>query len=174
MSNISSSSVDSAVDRPQIIITIDVGSSSVRSSAYYYASCWRDDDDDDSGAGGSGTLIPSSSPSIISMASASRPHRSVQPNTGKIALQGGGGEDGPSLMDLVDQCVDETLRKLRAELFDRDQQQWEVLGIGFSTFVMNLVGVSADGDVVGEEASISYACNSAAVGKEVQALKRYA
>jgi gluconokinase len=143
------SSVDNVVDRPQIIITIDVGSSSVRSSAYALHS--------------GGTLSPS-------MASASRPKRSVQPNTGKIVLKGVG--DSPSLMDLVDQCVDETLRKLR-ELFDRDQQ-WEVLGIGFSTFVMNLVGVSVDGEVVGEEASISYACNSAAVGEEVQALKRYA
>jgi gluconokinase len=143
------SSVDNVVDRPQIIITIDVGSSSVRSSAYALLS--------------GGTLSPS-------MASASRPKRSVQPNTGKIVLKGVG--DSPSLMDLVDQCVDETLRRLR-ELFDRDQQ-WEVLGIGFSTFVMNLVGVSVDGEVVGEEASISYACNSAAVGEEVQALKRYA
>jgi gluconokinase len=130
------SSVDNVVDRPQIIITIDVGSSSVRSSAYALHS--------------GGTLSPS-------MASASRPKRSVQPNTGKIVLKGVG---------------DSPLRKLR-ELFDRDQQ-WEVLGIGFSTFVMNLVGVSVDGEVVGEEASISYACNSAAVGDEVQALKRYA
>lgn len=145
----SSSSVDNVVDRPQLIITIDVGSSSVRSSAYALHS--------------GGTLS-------ASMASASRPQRSVQPNTGKIVLKGVG--DSPSLMDLVDQCIDETLRKLR-ELFDRDQQ-WEVLGIGFSTFVMNLVGVSADGEVVGEEASISYACNSAAVGEEVQALNRYA
>ena len=143
------SSADNVVDRPQIIITIDVGSSSVRSSAYALHS--------------GGTLSPS-------MASASRPQRSVQPNTGKIFLKGVG--DSPSLMDLVDQCIDETLRKLR-ELFDRDQQ-WEVSGIGFSTFVMNLVGVSVDGEVVGEEASISYACNSAAVGEEVQALKRYA
>jgi gluconokinase len=146
----SSSSVDNAVDHLQIIITIDVGSSSVRSSAYALQS--------------GGILSPTS------MASASRPQRSVQPNTGKIVLTGGG--NGPSLMDLVDQCIDETLRKLR-ELFDRDQQ-WEVLGIGFSTFVMNLVGVSADGEVVGEEASISYACNSATVGEEVQALRRYA
>jgi gluconokinase len=146
----SSSSVDDRVDRPQaIVITIDVGSSSVRSSAY--------------ALNAGGTLSPS-------MASASRPKRSVQPNTGKIVLKGVG--DSPSLMDLVDQCVDETLQKLR-ELFGRDQQ-WEVLGIGFSTFVMNLVGVSADGAVVGEEASISYACNSAAVAEEVQALKRYA
>jgi gluconokinase len=145
----SSSSVDNGVDRPQIIITIDVGSSSVRSSAYALHS--------------GGTLSPS-------MASASRPQRSVQPNTGKIVLKGVG--DSPSLMDLADQCIDETLQKLR-ELFDRDQQ-WEVLGIGFSTFVMNLVGVSAAGEVIGEEASISYACNSAAVGEEVQALKRYA
>jgi gluconokinase len=144
----SSSSVGNVVDRPQIIITIDVGSSSVRSSAYALHS--------------GGTLSPS--------ASASRPQRSVQPNTGKIVLKGVG--DSPSLMDLVDQCIDETLRKLR-ELFGRDQL-WDVLGIGFSTFVMNLVGVSADGTVVGEEASISYACNSAAVGDEVQALKRYA
>jgi gluconokinase len=146
----SSSSVGNVVDRPQIIITIDVGSSSARSSAYALHS--------------DGTL---SSPS---MANASRPQRSVQPNTGKIVLKGV--EGSPSLMDLVDQCIDETLQKLR-ELLDRDQQ-WEVVGIGFSTFVMNLVGVSADGEVVGEEASISYACNSAAVGEEVQALKRYA
>jgi gluconokinase len=146
----SSSSVDTGVDRSQIIITIDVGSSSVRSSAYALHS--------------GGTLTPS-------MASASRPQRAVQPNTGKIILKGVG--NGPSLMDLVDECIDETLGKLR-ELFDRRDQDWEVVGIGFSTFVMNLVGVSVDGDVVGEEASISYACNSAAVGEEVQALKRYA
>jgi gluconokinase len=135
------------VDRQQIIITIDVGSSSVRSSAYALHS--------------RGSLSPS-------MASASRPQRSVQPNTGRVVLNGVG--DCPSVMDLVDQCIDETLQELR-ERFDRDQ--WEVLGIGFSTFVMNLVGVSADGEVVGEEASISYACNTAEVAEEVQALKRY-
>jgi hypothetical protein len=95
----SSSSVDNnGVDRPQIVITIDVGSSSVRSSAYVLHA--------------GGTPSPS-------MASASRPQRSVQPNTRNNILKGVG--NGPSLMDLVDECIDETLGKLR-ELFDRRDQ----------------------------------------------------
>jgi hypothetical protein len=104
-----------------------------------------------------------------STATASRPQRSLQPNTGTIVLQGTA--DSPSLMDSIDKCIDETLHKLREQF--NGGQQWDVVGVGLSTFVMNLVGVTVDGDLVGEDASISYACNSPEVGKEVQALKRY-
>ena len=48
---------------------------------------------------------------------------------------------------------------------------FRIVGVGFSSFVMNLVGVNGLGVPVGEEASISYACNTAEVAKEVQSLQ---
>jgi gluconokinase len=94
--------------------------------------------------------------------------RSVHPNTGNIVLNGVNEDTGESysLLDEIDACIDKTLQALRSQ-----QESFQVVGVGFSTFVMNLVGVDRDGNVVGEEATISYACNSPQVAQECKSLK---
>jgi gluconokinase len=49
--------------------------------------------------------------------------------------------------------------------------EYKVTAIGFSTFVMNLVGVDRHGHLVGDEATLSYACQTAEVNAEVEDLK---
>jgi sugar (pentulose or hexulose) kinase len=127
----------SSSDEQSIIVAIDVGSSSVRCSAYH------DNDNKEL--------------SVID--STSKEMRTVHPNTGKIQL---------SVVETVDQCIDELLQKL-----DHDQDRYTVSAVGFSTFVMNLVGVDASGELIGEEATVSYACNTPSVAKEVEKIKRY-
>jgi hypothetical protein len=103
------------------------------------------------------------------LAASSRQIRSVEPNTGKILVchqKNSKGED-VSLLGLVDECMDEVLVKLCAL-----EDTWEVVAIGIASFVMNLVGVDDTGKVVGTEATVSYACSSGPVAKQVHSLKR--
>jgi hypothetical protein len=73
------------------------------------------------------------------------------------------------VFDAIDQCVDETLVKLRARL---GRLAFEVVGVSFSNFVMNLLGVDEEGTVIGPEASISYACNSPDIAEEVATIRK--
>ena len=129
----------------QVILALDVGSSSARCSAYRIL---KDDP----------TTVQA-----LNDCSAQRKIRSVQPNTGKIKLTG----EDCSLLDEIDACVDTTLQALRD-----NGESFQVVGLGFSTFVMNLVGVDKNGHVVGEEATISYACNTREVANECRTLRR--
>lgn len=125
----------------QVILALDIGSSSVRCSAY------RIVDKD--------TTTP--------LEQCCRKIRCVQPNTGKIQVVT---EEGGSLLDEIDACIETMLHDLR--------QYWDfqVVGLGFSTFVMNLVGVDTSGNVVGQEATLSYACNSSDVVRECRTLRK--
>ncbi|KAL3945654.1 MAG: hypothetical protein SGBAC_000222 [Bacillariaceae sp.] len=86
----------------------------------------------------------------------------VKPNSGKIRWYHGNG----TLLDVVDQCVDETIQSLRQE-----KVEFKVSAVGFSSFVMNLVGVDAKCNIVDEEATMSYACNTMDVAKECKTMK---
>jgi gluconokinase len=118
-----------------VILALDIGSSSVRCSAYQM----------------NGTNVIHSSAIPVS---------SVQPNSGKIKLQHG----NETLLEIVDRCVDQTLVKLR-------QTAFHVVGVGFSSFVMNLIAIDKEGNFVDPDATISYACNTATVAQECQLLK---
>ena len=72
-----------------------------------------------------------------------------------------------TLLDLVEECVDETLTKLQ-----HAHDSIEVVAVGITSFVMNLVGIDAHGNIVGPQATMSYACSSDAVANEVDFLKR--
>ena len=119
----------------QVVLALDIGSSSVRCSAY--------------------TI----SDKIVAHASQER--RSVLPNSGYIALQS---DDGSGFMDDIDQVVDEVLRGL--------SEEYKVCAVGFSSFVMNLIGVDCHGNPVGDDATMSYACQTEEVLTDVEKLKR--
>ena len=124
----------------KIVLALDVGSSSIRCTAYEY--CCHDE-------------------TLTQVASVSHQMRVVQPNSGTINVR--------PLFDRVDVCVDEVIQRL-IEVYN--SASFQVLAVGFSTFVMNLVGVDSEGEVVGPDATMSYACNAEAVTDEVRALKR--
>ena len=91
---------------------------------------------------------------------------SVRPTTGHIVLRH---NKESTLFDLIDGCVDDTLALLRKHYQDSN---YEVVGVGFSSFVMNFIGLNDSGHPVGEEATLSYASNTPDVVKECQVLKR--
>lgn len=135
------------------IIVIDIGSSSIRCSAYELQS----------------ETASSSSPVIaLEGCRSARQINSVQSNTGKIHLKET--ENNKSFMDNVEDCMDEVLDKLRSKLLKSGG--FQVLAVGISSFVMNLVGVDCHGKIVGDEASMSYACNSSNVAQKCRNLKR--
>jgi len=138
-------------------LALDVGSSSARCSAY------RIVDSDDA---------PATTVQEIDGCYAQRKIRSVRPNTGKIILTGETDDKGEvyNLLDEIDGCIDTTLQALCER---HANETFQVVGLGFSTFVMNLVGVDCNGNPVGEEATVSYACNSPQVAEECRNLRRF-
>jgi sugar (pentulose or hexulose) kinase len=148
-----------------VILAIDVGSSSVRCTAYDAGAVVSADDSDRSDRDKS-TDDPADSLEVL--ASSSQARRSVHPSTGQIALEN---DDGTTLLDIIDMLVDDVLRKLQEKC---RTSSFQVIALGFSSLVMNLVGVDRNGKLIGDSASMSYACSSTAeVIAEVQDLKRY-
>ncbi|GAX24985.1 hypothetical protein FisN_2Lh264 [Fistulifera solaris] len=123
----------------EVIIAIDIGSSSIRCSAYN---------------------------ELNIMASSFKTTSSVKAVSGKISIQSTGAL-GKTLLDLVEECLDETLEKL-----DNMDETVQVVAVGFACFVMNLIGTDKNGNIIGSEATMSYACSSDEVANEVDALRR--
>jgi ribulose kinase len=71
------------------------------------------------------------------------------------------------LLPMIDTCVDNVLSLLQSSL-----SQFDIVGIGFSTFVMNLVGVDEWGVPVDDEMTCSYACNRREAVEECERLKQ--
>ena len=138
----------------QLILCIDLGSSSVRCSLYSMS--------------GSSSNEESVQPFDEACSLA---WEAVHHETGKIRFQqgipGDKGNENVTLIDLVDQCIDKTLSKLKSL-----SSEVEIVAVGFSSLVMNLVGVDANGVPVGEEATLSYACNLPQVTAKVKELQR--
>lgn len=128
----------------QAIISLDIGSSSIRCSLYRVVN--------------PGVIEP------IEGCASQRKIRTVEPNTGRISLKS---SDGTDLMDEIDKTVDDTLLKLR-----NSEEQYHVAGLGFSTFCMNFIALDQNGKPVDEKATLSYACNSKEVADECKCLKR--
>lgn len=130
-----------------IILVVDAGSSSVRCIAYALL---------DSRSCTSEEVSTTSQPPIkaIEGMSYSVPMMSVSPNTGYIRIH--------EVLDAVDLCIDEVLHLLRQTITD-ESNNYSISAVGFSTFVMNLVGVDKFGLPLGDEATMSYACNRANV-----------
>ncbi len=137
-----------------IILVVDAGSSSVRCTSYELFSS----------RSGRSEEVPISSQSPIKAIEGmnhSVPMMSVSPNTGYIRIH--------EVLGAIDLCIDEVLRLLRQTFTD---EGYNVTALGFSTFVMNLVGVDEFGQPLGDEATMSYACNRADVLDACSRIKR--
>jgi len=150
-----------------LILCIDLGSSSVRCSLYSM---------NGSNSNNVESVQPFHEASSLSWEAAHH-------ETGKIRLQqqpnqqqqqqqqamvpGIHENETVTLFDLVDQCIDTTLAKLQST----SSSGVEIVAVGFSSLVMNLIGVDAHGNPVGEEATLSYACNLSQVAAKVKELQ---
>jgi len=148
-----------------IILAIDAGSSSVRCTGYEY----HGDNKEDSQHIDNNDINndPSSSPLVIAMDGISHTisMSAINPNTGYIHIQ--------QVLSAIDECVDEVLCLLRSTDNNNTSSSdgYQIIAVGFSTFVMNLVGVDVNGDPVSDVATCSYACNRDDVVRECQALR---
>jgi sugar (pentulose or hexulose) kinase len=129
-----------------VILAIDIGSSSIRCTAY--------------------DVSNQECNQYRAVASQSQSRRSVQPGTGKILLAND--DDGTTLLDDIDVLVDQVLSQLQSV----SHEAYNVIAVGFSSFVMNLVGVDVHGHLMGDHATLSYACSQSDVNAEVNNLKR--
>lgn len=136
-----------------VILAIDVGSSSVRCSAYRYEYTFTENANHKRAI--HTIAVPGCSSSIQ--------RQGVEPTTGTIRTK--------DLLNAIDTAVDEVLSKLSDQF--EETKPWvsfRVDAVGFSTFVMNLVPIDDHGDLI-ENISISYACNASEVNSECQTLR---
>jgi len=158
-----------------IVLTVDIGSTRVRCSAYEYHGGphhpnryqWKQsplagpmmDVDAIMMSGGN-----DSAPKIVNEfngVSHTIPISAVS-DTGNIRIH--------EVLGGIDICIDETLMLLN-QYHTSAGSCYQVVAIGFTTFVMNLVGVDIHGDPVGEAATCSFACNREDVVKECERLR---
>ena len=160
-----------------VVLALDVGSSSVRCTAYKIVKETNESCNNDE-------LISTTKVSPIhGCLSSSRALRCVQPNTGKINLEQSmsptatqevqekaSGEGNHTLLDEIDLCVDDQLQRLE-QYFSSAKIRFQVVGLGISSFVMNLVAVDREGNIIGADATCSYACNTPEVADECKRLR---
>jgi hypothetical protein len=139
----------------KLILCVDLGSSSVRCSLYELV-------DDLVVEGNDGRAAVQVVDGLVTGLS----WQAVHPHTGRLCLQQ---DDDRSLFAVVEACIDETLRKLATST----KSDGAIVAVGFSSLVMNLLGVDAEGQPVGEEATLTYACHGSAVAAKVQELQGY-
>jgi len=126
-------------EKGKVILSIDIGSSSVRCSAY--------------------SFLDNAVEALVGCSS-SRPIQAAAAGTRKETVD--------LLLECVDSCVDETLEYLRQK--EQHNSNFRVIALGFSTFVMNLVGINKAGHPV-DGAMLTYSCNSPLVTQECQSLR---
>jgi ribulose kinase len=131
-------------DFVQVVLALDIGSSSIRCGAYKVTGKPRVEQ--------------------LKDCFSFRTIRTVEPNTGKIMLKT---EKGTSLLDEIDSIIDATLQKLR-----NFPEPTRVVGLGFATFCMNLIALNEWGIPMGNEATLSYACSTPTVTAECQWLRK--
>lgn len=145
-----------------IILAVDTGISSICCTAYEYHGLgqfclnqkWLIAEMIDGGS------ITTQFVSAVKGVSHMIPISAVISNTGNIRIN--------EVILAIDTCIDETLRNLRQHLSD---SCYQVVAIGFTTFVMNLVAVDIYGDPVGDAATCSYTCSREDVVNECHRLR---
>ena len=148
----------------RLILAIDIGSSSIRCSAYRMVTS-----DDDKGS--ASTCTSRRVVASVEGCSSSIKMQGVEPNTGKVRIyRKNDGGDEQCMLDDIDSCVDVTLDKIR-EKYGASKSSYIVSAVAFSTFVMNLVGIDGSGKPVGNDATLSYACNTPEVARECEAIR---
>jgi sugar (pentulose or hexulose) kinase len=173
-------SPDDEQQKRNVILAIDVGSSSIRCTAY---DCCGNRSTD-----GKHTLVD---PSFAILASYSYPRKSVETYTGHIRIvddtssissssvsqSTSDSRSAPTnhdLFDCIDTCVDQVLYQLQRNPNDSTCQMhdFNIVGVGFTTFVMNLIGIDPNGRPLGNNVTMSYACQTKQVQEEVLQIKR--
>jgi hypothetical protein len=217
-----------ASHRIGVILAIDVGSSSIRCTAYDGRTPTpnrninhnnNDDDDDDDDDDSQSTLPP-----LTVLASYSCPRKSIEPYTGRILIdiiedvvpsKGSNNNSSSSssvhvnvdvdvnvndamlchgnetkrnygtnqthnnnnqknnLFDKIDECVDAVLQQLMETTTSSEDEKIQIVAVGFTTFCMNWIGVDTNYQPIGNDCTMSYACQTQSVQDEVQQLKRY-
>ena len=159
--------IDTMIERElamnkSIILAIDAGSSSVRCIGYEYhgnnTENTQDIDIDNINYNQSLSPLITAMDGICHTISMS----AINPNTGHIHVH--------QVLSAIDECVDKVLCVLRAQ-HNTSNYGYQIVAVGFSTFVMNLIGVDMNGDPVSDVATCSYACNRDDVVIECQALR---
>lgn len=143
-----------------ILFAVDVGSFSICCTGYEYHGVIPYCHSPLAVDSGDESRVPSRILTPIEGISHSIPMAAIVPNTGHIQIH--------KVLMAIDECIDEVLRLLRQGMRD---SSYQIVGIGCSTSVMNLVGVDIYGEPVGEVATCSYACNREDVVKECQSLR---
>ena len=147
-----------------IILAIDAGSSSVRCRGYEYHGNNTENTQDIDIDNNNINYIQSLSPLVTAMDGICHTisMSAIDHNTGHIHIQ--------QVLSVIDKCVDEVLSLLRST-HNNTSNGYQIIAVGFSTFVMNLVGVDVNGDPVSDVATCSYACNRDDVVRECQSLR---
>jgi len=148
-----------------IILAIDAGSSSVRCIGYeYHGNNTENTQDIDNNDINKNAHFSSSLVTAVDGISHTISISAIDPNTGNIHVK--------QVLSAIDECVDEVLSLLRSTQDNTSSNDgYQIVALGFSTFVMNLVGVDVNGDPVSDVATCSYACNRDDVVRECQALR---
>jgi ribulose kinase len=134
-----------------VVVSVDIGSSSVRCSGYELQS--------------ENNRNSLSDP----IASCSFSFCSVHPLSGKILIHGDMGNQ--NLFDIIDNSIDDVIKKI-SSFYGSTNTRYQIKTFGFSTFAMNLVAVDANGSPIGSDYTLSYACNSASVVAEAKTIKK--
>ena len=128
----------STITSSSIILAIDTGSSSTRCTAYEL----RHEE------GSNNEEVSVTTPIIKDIGiHHSIPLSCIIPSTGHIRIH--------DILTSIDESIDNVLSSLR----NSSMKSYQVVAIGFSTFVMNLIGVDEMGEPLDETATCSYACN---------------
>ena len=149
-----------------IILAIDAGSSSIRCTGWWYEYHGNNKEDTHDIDNNDINNAQFSSPLVTAMDGIS--HTISMPatkhTTGHIHIR--------QVLSTIDECVDKVLSLLRSTQDTTSSNDgYQIVALGFSTFVMNLVGVDVNGDPVSDVATCSYACNRDDVVRECQALR---
>ena len=145
----------------ELVLAIDLGTSSIRCSAFTVLKPSLSAEEN-----------PTNYVQFMPGSLSSRTISCIEPISGKINIYTRTNDSfvhHVSLFDVIDTCVDETLSFLRNQ---PAYSSFRIIGLGFSSFVMNLVGVSTSGEIIDPLATISYACNSSLVHDECKHIQR--
>ena len=144
-----------------VILAIDAGSSSIRCTGYEPGNALSSASRPMSHEINEVAALPTSS--------ATKPidgiaHKiqmsSIDISTGYIRIH--------EVLSAIDTCIDQVLALLRQKY----PGAFQIVGVGFSSFAMNLCAVNLSGEPVGDSATLSYASNRQDVVNECQKLKR--
>jgi hypothetical protein len=150
----------------ELILALDIGTSSIRCSAYQILEPSLESEEEE------GTPYVQYVSGSLCSKTISLITKSGKINLFPLQHETGNSDSSsnPSVFDIIDTCVDETLSLLRLH---PSYSSFHIIGLGFSSFVMNLVGVDSLGNIIDPLATLSYACNTREVQDECKEIQRY-